>query len=92
MNTFCLIAAFGITVSFRRCLIYVAIAIAVLLVLYLLLSPRAMVKFIAGILRHTFLRLRIYGAENIPDRWLTRLKRRVYLEKTAEAFAHVMAE
>ncbi|MBR6423617.1 MAG: anion permease, partial [Bacteroidales bacterium] len=37
------------------------------LFLMILFSPREMLKLIAFILRHTFLRVRIYGAENIPN-------------------------
>ena len=51
----------------QRCLLYIAIGAFVLVAVYLLLSPRAMMKFIADILRHSFLRVRIYGAENIPN-------------------------
>ena len=55
------------TAWWQKFFMYVAIAAGVLLVLYLLLSPRAMLKLIADILRHSFLRVRIYGADNIPN-------------------------
>ena len=73
MNTFNLLAACGSracsldVATIQKYLLYLAIGIGILLVLYLLLSPRAMLKFIGGILRHTFLRVRIYGAEHIPN-------------------------
>ena len=43
-----------------------ALAVAAALVT-LLCSPRNMLKFLACILRHSFIRVRIYGAENIPN-------------------------
>lgn len=47
-------------------LIFVAIAAVAIALLLLLCSPRAMLKSIAWVLSHTFLRVRIYGADNIP--------------------------
>ena len=32
----------------------------------------------------------MYGTESIPARWLSRLKRREYLEEAAEAFAYCL--
>ena len=51
----------------REWLIVLAATAVVVAVVALLCSPRAMLKFVAGILSHTFLRVRIYGAEHIPN-------------------------
>ena len=48
-------------------LVLLAVLSLGLLVVMLLLSPREMLKLLAFILRHTFMRVRIYGAENIPS-------------------------
>ena len=45
----------------------IAVLALVLFFLMILFSPREMLKLIAFLLRHTFLRVRIYGAENIPN-------------------------
>ena len=45
----------------------IAILAVALFFLMILFSPREMLKFIAFLLSHSFLRVRIYGAENIPN-------------------------
>ncbi len=74
MNIVNLIAAFDFistnastTAAMQKYLLIAAAVAAAAALLALLLSPRAMLKFIAWILSHTFLRVRIYGAENIPS-------------------------
>ena len=44
-----------------------AVLALIILFIMLLCSPREMLKLIAFLLRHSFLRVRIYGAENIPN-------------------------
>ena len=53
--------------TLREWLIIVVASAFAAAVLLLLCSPRAMLKFIGWILSHSFLRVRIYGAENIPN-------------------------